>query len=328
MSRNRLLTCAAVALAAALSVPAAAQAGAGPGDDTAQAISPDTQGGFLPLSTASQPHILGFDIPDTSNYTTEPGEPLRCASSGTTYAKTAWGVFKAPQYGRVSITAAGFDSVITLLDATTNRIVKCTDRLLGKIEQFPNDSLPTVKKNHVYGVQLGGAVQADGSFAGGGLTVNMELIRPATTVADAVLTWVSAGGGVKIKSLRVTPPRGSVITLGCLKKSCGKVRSFSVSKTVFGQKISSSFVSRLGAGGFSLDRTSADAPVRMAAKPNLNGKRIKNGDTLVVAIQGEDQIGVVYVWQVKRGAAGSKIVGCREPNFGAIRLRVGSCTGK
>jgi hypothetical protein len=336
MTRNRLLTCLALALAAAFSAPAAAQAGAGPGDDISQAISPPTPGGVLPLSTIGNPHILGFEV-DTSAYTVEAGsEPLRCARSNTTYGNTVWGVFKAPQYGRLDVTAAGFDSVITLVDAnaarSANPIVDCTDRLAGKIESFPRDGLPTVKKGHVYGVQIGGATRPDGSVPAGPLAVDLELIRPDKTVGDAVLSWLGSGGGVKIKSLKVNAPRGSVVTVGCVKRSCGKVRSFGVRKPVFREKVGVDYVARLAAGPVAAgpipaERSFAKTTAFAAAGPNLNGKRIKNGDTLLVAIQAEDQIGIIYFWQVGRGQAGTKNVGCIEPNSTKIK-RVGTCTGR
>lgn len=323
MSAKRLLITAVVALSAAVAAPAVAQAGAGPGDDIADAVTPNTPGAILPLSTAADPHILGADY-NTSNYTTESGEPLTCASSNTSYNRTAWAAFKAPQYGRVALTAAGYDSVITLVDATTNRIVDCTDRLFGNIELFPNDALPTVKKGHVYGVQVG----ATGSATGGPLTLDMELIPPQNTIGDAVLTWLSGSGGVKIKSLKINAPRGSVVTVGCLKKSCGKARSFAVRKPVFRQKIAGvDLRQRLGAGSPGAELSFAKTTAHAAAKPNLNGKRIKNGDTLIVAVQREDEIGVIYFWTVKRNGAGSKNVGCIEPNSTKIK-RVGSCTGR
>jgi hypothetical protein len=308
MNAKRLLTTAVLALAAAVAAPAAAQAGAGPGDDLAAAISPPN--GVLPLSTVGDPHVLGFEV-DTSAYTTEATEPVRCPQRGytTTYGKTAWGIFKAPQYGRLDATAAGFDSVISLFDATANGAgVACTDRLASKIEAFRRDDLPTVKKNHTYYVQVGGAQQPDASFVGGQLAVDLELIRPEVTTGDAVLTWVSAS---------------------CVRKKCGKGVGFSVRKPVFEQKIAplrlaSRIAPRPVAESAGFDAT----PVSAAASKNIfKGRRIKNGTTLFVAVQREDEIGVIYFWNVKRNAAGSKNVGCIEPNSTKIK-GVGSCTGR
>jgi hypothetical protein len=116
--------------------------------------------------------------------------------------------------------------------------------------------------------------------------------------------------------------------VGCVKKSCGKARSFGVSKTVFRQKIAAvNLKQRLGAGSAAPERSFAKTTAHVAAKPNLKGKRIKNGDTLFVAVQREDEIGVIYFWKVKRNGAGSKNVGCIEPNSTKIK-RVGTCTGR
>jgi hypothetical protein len=328
MTSKRVLTFAAIALVTAVSAPAAAMAGAGPGDDIAGAITPP--GDVLPLSTAADPHVLGFEV-DTSAYTTEGGETLSCPISGTSYGKTVWGAFKASQFGRLDVTTAGLDSVIALYDASppaNGAEIDCTDRLASKIEAFRRDALPTVKKGHVYGVQVGGAVQpSDGSTPGGPLTVDLELIRPEVTSGDAILTWLVRRGGVKIKNLKLNAPRGSIVTVGCLKKSCGKVRSFGVTKPVIRQKI----------GGLNLAKrlpipsvVSTEKPIaHTAAKPNLKGKRIKNGDTLIVAVQREDEIGVIFFWNVRHNGAGTKNVGCIEPDPSKIKIRrVGTCTGR
>lgn len=325
MNFKRLTLCAALAVAAAF--PATASAGAGPGDDIADAIFPP--GAVLPLSTASDPNILGFEV-DTSAYGTEAGEPTDCPVSRTSYGKTVWGGFRAPQYGRLDVTAAGFDGVIMLIDANANRIADCTDRLAGKIESFPRDDLPTVKKGRTYAVQVGGAVQPDGSIPGGGLSVNLELIRPEITTGDATMSWVGTRGGVRIKSLSINAPRGAVVTAGCVRRSCGKTRSYRA-KPVLLEKIGDSgFLQRLavkprdGQAELSYAKTTPQAAGR---RPRLKGKRIKNGDTFLVAVQREDEIGVIFVWRVKNNAAGTKTVGCIEPNSTRIK-RLGTCRGR
>ena len=325
MNFNRLTICAALAVAAAF--PATAMAGAGPGDDIAEAIFPP--GATLPLSTASDPNILGYTV-DTSAYGTEAGEPTSCPVSNTSYGKTVWGGFRAPQYGRLDVTAAGFDAVIMLIDANANRIVDCTDRLAGTIESFPRDDLPTVKKGRTYAVQVGGAVQADGSIPGGRIETDLELIRPEITTGDATMSWVGTGGGVRIKSLSISAPRGAVVTAGCVRKSCGRTRSYRA-KPVLQEKIGDEgFVQRLAVkpadaqAELSYAKTTPQAAGR---RPNLKGKRIRNGDTLLVAIQREDEIGVIFVWRVRNGAAGTKTVGCIEPNSTRIK-RVGTCRGR
>jgi hypothetical protein len=274
MTAKRLLRTAALTLAVAVAAPAAAQAGAGPGDDFSSAIVPPADfGGFLPLSTHNQPHIMGFDI-DTSAYTTEGSEPLGCSVSNTTYGKTAWSTFKAPQYGRLDVTAAGFDSVISLYDATVNGgpVIDCTDRLAGKIESFPRDELPTVTKNHVYYVQVGGATQSDGSVPGGPLSVDLELIHPdVVSGADAGLTYKNSRGGVKVTSLRVDGPRGSTIVAFCSKK-CGRA-GFNVRRPAFTRPIGEIGVGDLGRR-VAPKSAGAGPSVQAAAKQIFKGKKI------------------------------------------------------
>jgi hypothetical protein len=325
MNFKRLTLCAVMALTAVF--PAAAMAGAGPGDDIAEAIFPP--GGTLPLSTASDPNILGYTV-DTSAYGTQDGEPTNCPVSRTSLGKTVWGGFRAPQFGRLDVTAAGFDAVIMLIDVNANRLVNCTDRLAGRIESFPRDSLPTVKKGRTYAVQVGGAVQPDGSVPGGGLEVDLELIRPEITTGDATMSWVGTRGGVKIRSLSINAPRGASVVVGCVRKSCGRTRAYNA-KSVLREKISDAgFLQRLAVkpadapAELSYAKTSPQAAGR---RPNFNGKRIKNGDTFLVAIQREDEIGVIFVWRVKNGVAGTKTVGCIEPNSTRIK-RLGTCRGR
>lgn len=328
MSLKRLLTPAVAALSVLALTPVAAQAGAGSGDDLNDAITPP--GGVLPLSTARSPHILGYEV-DTSAYTTEANEPLACSISRTSYAKTVWGGFRAPQYGRLDVTAAGFDSVIALFDITAKGSPEkdCTDRLASKIESFPRDRLPTVKKNHTYLVQIGGATQADGSVPGGPLSVDLELIRPDVTVGDAVLTWRGSRGGVRIDSLKVDGPRGSTITAGCLKDSCGRGVRLAVRKPLIAP-IGTVGLGRRVAARPVVDRHGiafGKTRVHAAAKQLFKGRKIKNGDTLLVAVQAEDQIGEIFYWRVKKNLAGTKGVGCIEPNSSRIKP-LGTCTGK
>ena len=326
MNYKRLTLCAVLALTAAF--PATAMAGNGPGDDIAEAIAPPSPG-VLPLSTVGSPAILGYTV-DTTNYTTEAGEPTSCASSGTSYDRTVWGVFRAAQYGRLDVTAAGFDSVITLVDADEGVIDACTDRRAGIIEAFRRDNLPTLEKNHIYGVQVGGAVQPGGGTPAGPVSIELEMIRPEITTGDATMSWVGTRGGVKIRSLSITAPRGAGVVVGCVRRSCGRTRSYRA-KPLFRQKIGDTgFLQRIAIKPVDAEPElswAKTSPQAAGRRPNFNGKRIKNGDTFIVAVQREDEIGVIFVWRVKNGIAGTKTVGCIEPNSTRIK-RVGSCRGR
>ena len=74
----------------------------------------------------------------------------------------------------------------------------------------------------------------------------------------------------------------------------------------------------------SLPKEKADIPVYSAAKQVFRGRRIKNGQTLAVAVQAEDQIGQVFLWRIRRNAAGPKQIRCIEPNSSKIKA-IGKC---
>jgi hypothetical protein len=289
------------AMAALALFPSAASAQAGEGDNYLQPI-------FLASSESPlkpSPAIVGYNV-DTTNYTIETGpiwgptqtEFTTCGNSA--YGKSVWGALYTDRYGRLDVTAAGFDAVIGIAsfrdpNAPTPSQGACVDRSGGRLESFPGNDLPTVKKNHWYAVQVGGAQQPDGTLAGGPLEVNVELLPPEAVAADAVLKWRQSSGGIKVTSVKVTGPTGSKVTVACIKRSCGKA-------TI-------------------VDKLSATSSVV------FKGRRIPNGARLQVIVQAEDQIGEILYWQVGKNVAGTKQLGCTEPNSTALRT-FGSCDGK
>lgn len=303
MSPFRYLVSAALALAVA------------PASAVAQTPEPEGSGDnyFAPVLVSTNtaprrlsPSVIGYDV-DTTNYTTENGAPIfgggpefnQCGNSA--YGKTVWSVFYTDRYGRIDITAAGFDAVIRLVsfkdpNNPTPTEGPCTDRLFGNIESFPRSNLPTVKKNHWYAIQVGGARQPDGTFVGGPLEVNAELMSPNSLSADADLSSVPANRGIKVKSVKVEgAPSGSVVTVRCLKKSCGRSQSVSIE--------------------------------RAGTKRFFKGRKIRNGTRLRVDVQAEEQIGEVIYWDVKSNAAGQGKTGCTEPGASTPRALY-SCDGK
>jgi hypothetical protein len=228
-----------VAALALLPASALGQEAAGAGDHYLQPIFLGDENSPLPLT----PSVLGIEIPDTTNYTVDDGQPIfgggpefnACTSrlpDGSTrtsnYGKTVWSVFYTDRFGRLDVTATGFDAVIGL--ATFNSpsdpaptAITCTDRLSGKIESFRRDQLPTVQKGRWYAVQTGGYFDPNTqTYASGPLQVNVELLKPEQIIADAGINWVSRKGGVTIKQVRVDGPNPSAALVTCQKKSCGK----------------------------------------------------------------------------------------------------------
>ena len=295
------------------------------GDNVADAIPVrPANSPFLPLT----PAVLGF-AGDTSSYTTEAGEFTVCGQS--TYGKTIWSVFAVDRTGRIDITAAGYDSVLALLPVTDNGVQAgpCTDRLAGRIESFPRDNLPTVRKGSVYAVQVGGFRDPSGNFAGGQLEVDFELLPPEQLIADAGLAWRQASGGVRVTSVRVDGPNGSQAVVQCLRKSCGKRLTVRNPKPTAGHSRTSAKPTARSSGHKVQTRKASDAPVRFATKNVLRGRRIPNGARLVAYVESssDDQIGQVFYWDIKGNAAGAKQIGCLEPGSRRIQ-RLGTCDGR
>ena len=297
------------------------------GDNLADAIPVrPSNSPFLPLT----PGVLGFGA-DTTNYTTEAGEFDACGQS--TYGKTIWSVFATDRTGRIDVTAAGYDSVLALLPVNSQGAPTagpCTDRLAGRIESFPRDNLPTVKKGGVYAVQVGGFRDASGNFAGGQLEVDFELLPPERVEGDAILTWRSARGGIKVTSVKVSGPRGGAAGIRCLRKSCGRQQIIrNTSPKVIGQPIAKLDPSGRAnrANGKLVPAAKEDATVRYASSTAFKGRTVKNGSRLLVLVLAEDQIGAAFFWDVKNNAAGTKTLGCVEPEGSAIQRR-GTCDGR
>lgn len=276
------------------------------------------------------PAVLGFNV-DTTNYTTEPGEFNQCGNS--IYGKTAWGLFAVNRTGRIDVTAAGFDSVIAINPVNRNGNLeggRCTDRLSGKIESFPRDNLPTVSKGGVYALQVGGFQRPDGGIEGGPLEVDLELLPPDQVEGDAILTWRSVRGGIKVTSIKVDGPSGSAALITCLRKKCGKdqiIRSPKL-KGVFASPIAKAApkAAKSAPGRKSVPASPKRPQVRIATTSAFKGRTIKNGSRLLVVVLGQDEIGRAFFWDVKKNAAGAKSLGCVEPT-GTTVQRPGTCDG-
>jgi hypothetical protein len=309
-------------------VPAAASAqlqlAPGKGDNIGDAID---LGSLKP-----SPAVAGFDA-DTSAYTTQPAlnEFNKCGSS--VYGKTIWSTFKTPRTGQLDVTAAGFDAAIGLARQTSSSVVggRCTDRLAGRIESYGRNNLPTVVKGQTYFLQVGGAQQRDGSFAGGPLEVAVELLKPqVVNGADAGLNYKFGKGGIKVSSVRVSGPRGSSIIAFCAKK-CGKRVTIRPRTAVSGPVQRVRAARRLAPGTDNVfaaaPRSDVDSiPVSAAARQIFKGRKIRNGNTLFVAVVAKDQIGQIFFWKIKKNAAGPKQIGCIEPTSNKVK-RVGACNG-
>jgi hypothetical protein len=326
LHRTLLVACAALVVLPAV---ASAQSSVPPpgGDNLADAIPVrPSNSSFLPLT----PGVLGFSA-DTTNYTTEAGEFDVCGNS--TYGKTIWSLFAVDRTGRIDITAAGYDSVLALLPLNNAGVPQsgpCTDRLAGRIESFPRDNLPIVEKGNVYAVQVGGFRGADGNFAGGPLEVDFELLPPERVEGDAILTWRSARGGIRVTSVRVSGPRGGAAGIQCVRRRCGRQQIIrNTSPKAFSDPIAKidPAARPKPAGGKLVPAAKQKDTVRYASSTAFRGRRVPNGARLVVIVLAPGQIGQAFTWDIKNNAAGAKTLGCVEPDGSRIQRR-GTCDGR
>jgi hypothetical protein len=328
MTLKRQLMCAVFAVAAIFPATAGAQLQIAPpqGDSTGDMIN---LGSLRPT-----PSVVGFDA-DTTTYTTEAGEFNQCGQS--VYGNTIWSTFRTPRFGRLDVTAAGYDSVIGLARIQSGRIQggPCSDRIGGRIESFRRDALPRVKKNATYALQVGGFQQPDGSFARGPLEVAVELLAPEAVSGDAILTYRFGRGGIKVTSIRVDGPPDAVAVVFCAPR-CGRDTRLNLKPTVFRQPVQKVDVARReGSDGGRFVTAPApklnhpllkDAEAVASAKTAFRGRKIKNGRTLFVAILAEDRIGQIFFWRIRKNVAGTKQLGCIEPGSTRVK-RIRTCTG-
>ena len=104
----------------------------------------------------------------------------QCQIGGRTsnYGKTVWSAFHADRYGRLDVTATGFDAVIGLVSVQepreTRRRPRSTAATASAARSSPSraTTCPPSQKGGWYALQVGGFLDpATGQFAGGGLQV-------------------------------------------------------------------------------------------------------------------------------------------------------------
>jgi hypothetical protein len=330
MTTKRLLTCAALAFAAAVSAPSAAQAVDPPdGDNYLAPVFLNDTSSRIPYNNP-----IGYTA-DTTTYTTQgdlfnppgsggPPEPTICGRSQ--YGNTIWTVFYSHRWGVMRIDAAGpFDSVIGFVPFRSLsdpepllRFGTCNDSLFG----FQQSDAEIVFPGQWWAVQVGGT----GTPPGGQVQVKFELSPPPQVDGQAFLFWKT--GPLRITSLttkKVT--RGATLTLSCSKRACKK-RTVRVPKPV---------VNRLLAGGAS----GSAAPARgaqarylarriafthEAAKTGklLSNKKVKPGTKIELRITAFGYIGKYYRWNVTRSGVSAAITRCMNPDSKKPRKR---CSG-
>jgi hypothetical protein len=248
----RLLRLALTATAATLAVPAVAAAAPPPNDNYLASTSIVNSSGGLPKTFSETVDTTEATTqPDTFNPDKDglplgggPPEPTTCGS--TSFGKTAWWDFRPPSPGAVEIKAAGgFDVVVAVYEwsAQTSKItklVKCqnTDPGTETLQLF------TLRKNHNYTVQVGGA-----GNTGGPLQFKLDYFRdrdndgvfdalddcpslpgttkggcPPTLQAAPRVSYDKSGNGLIVRALTVDDlPKGAKAEVRCTRCSGGKV---------------------------------------------------------------------------------------------------------
>jgi hypothetical protein len=247
-----LLRLAVTAAAAALAVPAVAAAAPPDNDNYLASTTIVNSRGITPGHFAQTIDTTEATTqPDTFNPDKDglplgggPPEPTTCGS--TSFGNTAWWDFRPPSPGAVEIKAAGsFDVVVAVYEwsAETSKItklVKCqnTDPGSETLDLF------TLRKNHNYTVQVGGA-----GNTGGPLQFTLDYFRdrdndgvfdslddcrtlpgttkggcPPTLQAAPRISYDKPGNGALVRAMTIDDvPKGARAEVRCTRCSGGKV---------------------------------------------------------------------------------------------------------
>jgi hypothetical protein len=280
------LTLALLATLAALSAPVSAPA----------APAPPANDNYLSSKSLNLPHtpldrvFTLVDKPDTTSATVQsnvfdpprPGDPLipggppePTSCSGVAYGATVWYDFYPDVKGLVRIRTSGYDSVISLVgfDLATAAPDFAHRTCVPNLATMAQELLTPVAAGRAYTVQIG-AVRG----AGGPLEFLFDFVAQPTRInADATLVAQPLPTGIRVKSLKVSAPRNSHVSVRC---SAGCRPQAKSAKTV--------------------------------AFPGLTGARLNAGARLQIYITAPQAIGAYIEYRIERGSF-AKTIRCLEP---------------
>ena len=217
-------------------------------------------------------------------------EPVDC--NGVRYGATIWYDFHPHVDGTVRVQTSGFDAAIAIYDydAATSRVLSRADCInqAGTTEEL----FLKVKRGKSYTIQIGGS---DGGL--GAATGNLDFLFeyladtdgdgeldaldkcpkqkgtvdgcPAVLLVNPSLRANPTARGIRIRSLKVTAPKGSRVQAHC-RSGCTFYKS----------------------------RTVVKGPVSFGG---LAGRSLKAGSSFEVFVTKADSIGTVIRWRVTRG---------------------------
>jgi hypothetical protein len=256
----------------------------------------------LYFSTPSDPakfnDPLALIVDDTTQYTTQddlssppspPGssgiaEPTSCPAR---FGHTFWSFFYSPSYGRLDVRTAGnFDSVIGIatfrdLNHSLPTGYDCSNSIRG----FEEHLQELVGPKRWYAIQVGGT----GNPGVGTVQAKVVYLPPPRLDGDVVLTWDQDRRGAKVKTLVVSAPKGSRVSVSCTKHGCGKSQAFNVHKT---------------------------------KKYTLLKRRVlKAGSRLIIRVTRYGYVGKYFSYKVTKNGAGSKTIACTKPGSSKPRKK-------
>ncbi len=333
MNLKRLVTCAALLVAAAF--PASAAAGAGPYDDY---LFPN----FLnDRSTRLKYNDEQFFEVNTTAYTTQddmfdppasggPGEPNLCTIRGNEYfyGNTAWAVFYAHRWGRMRVTTAGaFDSLIGIFPFNSPNDPRPHIQQGGCFNYYRtfDEKAPfIVVPGHWYAVQVGGTPPQ-----GGKIQISYVLRKPTKVSGRAFL--YGKPNPVRVTRMFVkNVSRDATVKLRCTKGACRKHTVRPAHKVVAGK---AAVGTRTAHGIKTVAGPAADTSEGAVFKPivrsagrrvNLKkyfGKRVKRGAKIELRITNFGQIGQYYRWKAKRGTIPPPTTRCMKPGSSKPRKK-------
>jgi hypothetical protein len=202
-----------------------------------------------------------------------PAEPTTC--QGVNYGATVWYDFHPDVNGAVRLRTSGFDNVISLVpfDEKTAQPDFANRRCVTNLATMTQELDAPVAAGKAYTVQIGGVNNAQGM-----LEFLFDFIPDITRItADATLIAQALPTGILVRSLNVTAPKGTHVSVRC---SAGCRPQAKTATTV--------------------------------RFPRLGGTRLKSGARLQIFVTAANSIGVYVEYKIRRGNF-SKLVRCLEP---------------
>ncbi len=213
------------------------------------------------------------------------GPPEATTCNGVGYGATVWYDFYPDISGLARIRTSGFDNVIAVVPFDAKSAVPdfAARRCVPNLSTMSQELIAPVTAGHAYTVQIGGvnAVQGRLEFLFDFLPQIRRVNADATLIAQALAT------GIRIKSLKVSAPRGTRVEVRCTRGCPPQAKS-----------------------------------ARTVSFSGLNGVRLAAGARLRIYVTEPSTIGAYIEYRIGRGSF-TKISRCLNPGSRKPRLSCG-----